>query len=114
MDISEIIATAVAGIIIGNYGRYKISPKVEKHMSQFWEFFAFIANSLVFISMGLILSQINVHFTQFFWVSILVILIVMIARAVSVYVPLYFVNTLKLEEPIPLSWQHLLAWGSLR
>jgi CPA1 family monovalent cation:H+ antiporter len=47
--VSGVIATAIAGITIGNYGRYKISPKVEESIEKFWVFFAFVANSLVFI-----------------------------------------------------------------
>ena len=60
LPISWVIATVVASIIIWNYGRYKITPKVEAHMQKFWEFFAFISNSLVFILMGLILSSIEI------------------------------------------------------
>lgn len=38
----------------------------------------------------------------------------MIARAISVYVPIGIINKLKVEEYIPLNWQHLMSWGSLR
>ncbi|MDD5769390.1 MAG: sodium:proton antiporter [Candidatus Gracilibacteria bacterium] len=114
LKISGVIATSIAGIIIGNYGRYKISPKVEAHMNQFWEFFAFIANSLVFILMGLILSHIEVNFNSFIIPIFIVIIIVILARAVSVYIPIYVINKLKMEENIPKNWQHLLSWGSLR
>lgn len=114
LKISWVIATSIAWIIIWNYWRYKISPKVEAHMNQFWEFFAFIANSLVFILMWLILSHIKVDFVSFILPIFVVILIVMIARAISVYAPIWFINKLKMEENIPVSWQHLLSWWSLR
>ncbi|MGR9054063.1 MAG: cation:proton antiporter domain-containing protein, partial [Gammaproteobacteria bacterium] len=42
------------------------------------------------------------------------ILVVMIGRALSIYPLLGFLNLTKKEEPIPLSWMHLLSWGSLR
>lgn len=38
----------------------------------------------------------------------------MIARAISIYIPIGIINRLKVEENIPMSWQHLLSWGSLR
>ncbi len=114
LKISWVIATSVAWIIIWNYGRYKISPKVEAHMNQFWEFFAFIANSLVFILMWLILSHIKVDFTSFILPIFVVILVVMISRAISVYTPIWVINKFKMEEYIPNSWQHLLSWWSLR
>ena len=51
LKISGVIATAFAAIIMGNYGRTKISPRVETYMDKFWNFFAFISNSLVFLLM---------------------------------------------------------------
>ncbi|NUJ97699.1 sodium:proton antiporter [Candidatus Gracilibacteria bacterium] len=114
LQISGVISTAVAAIIIGNYGRYKISPKVEEYMEKFWGFFAFVANSLVFILMGLILSTVNISFSEFLIPIFVVIVVVMIARAISVYLPLGFINIFKLEDSIPMTWQHLLSWGSLR
>jgi len=112
--ISGVISTVVAWIIIGNYGRYKISPKVEKHMEMFWEYFAFIANSLVFILMWLILADLNINFQKFIPAIIIIIIVVAIARAISVYLPISIINFFKIEEKIPLSWQHLLSWWSLR
>lgn len=114
LKISWVIATSVAWIIIWNYWRYKISPKVEAHMNKFWEFFAFIANSLVFILMWLILSHIKVDFVPFIIPIFVVILIVVISRAISVYTPFWVINKFKMEENIPASWQHLLSWWSLR
>lgn len=112
--ISWVISTTIAWIVIWNYWRYKITPKVEEHMNKFWEFFAFISNSLIFILMWLILSHINVDFVKFLIPIIAVILIVMVARAVSIYLPIWIMNKLKIEEEIPKTWQFLLSWWSLR
>lgn len=114
IHISWVIATTISWIIIWNYWRYKISPKVEVHMNQFWEFFAFISNSLVFILMWLILSHIKVDFSQFIYPILIVLVIVIIARMVSIYLPIWVLNKLKAEEHIPWSWQFLLSWWSLR
>lgn len=112
--ISWVISTVIAAIIIWNYGRYKISPKVEHHMELFWEYFAFISNSLVFILMWLILADINIDFSKFVLPIIIMVFVVAIARAISVYFPLSIINYFKIEEKVPSSWQHLLSWGSLR
>ncbi len=114
IPISWVISTTIAWIIIWNYGRYKISPRVEEYMEKFWGFFAFLANSLVFILMGLTLSYIDIDFTKFLIPIFVVIIIVMISRAISVYLPLWVINFFRLEEKIPNSWQHLLSWWSLR
>lgn len=114
IQISWIISTTIASIIIWNYGRYKISPKVEAHMEKFWSFFAFISNSLVFILLWLTLSHINADFTDFILPIWITILVVAISRAVSVYLPIWILNKTGLEEKVHTQWQHLLAWGSLR
>lgn len=114
LPISWVISTAIASIVIWNYWKYKITPRVEVHMQKFWEFFAFIANSIVFISMWLILSTINIDFTKFILPLIITILTIIIVRVVSVYVPIFVINKFKLEEQIPYSWAKLLSWWSLR
>ncbi len=114
LPISWVIATVIASMVIWNYGRYKISPRVEIHMQKFWEFFAFVSNSVVFILMGLILSSIEIDFTQFLVPLVLTIFIVVIARIISVYIPITIINKFKLEEHIPNTWSILLSWGSLR
>jgi len=57
-------------------------------MEMFWEYFAFVSNSLVFILMGLILADIDIDFSKFILPILLVILVTAIARAISVYIPL--------------------------
>jgi CPA1 family monovalent cation:H+ antiporter len=111
LPISGVIATVIASIIIGNYGRYKITPRVEAHMQKFWEFFAFVSNSIVFILLGLIVSSIDAEVIQMIPMMLISIPIVMVARAISVYVPIGIINLLKLEsEPVSKNWQHLLSW----
>ena len=115
LPISGVIATVIASIIIGNYGRYKITPRVEAHMKKFWEFFAFVSNSIVFILLGLIVSSIDKDVLELIPMMLVSLPIVMTARAISVYIPISIVNIFKLDdEKIPKSWQHLLSWWSLR
>lgn len=115
IHISWVIATAVAAIVMWNYGRYKISPKVEEYMEKFWGFFAFIANSLVFILLWLILSDIKLElFNWFIIIALIAILSESISRALSVYIPINIVNSLKLTKKIPASRQHIFAWASPR
>lgn len=114
LPISWVIATVIASLIIWNYWRYKITPRVEVHMQKFWEFFAFISNSIVFILMGLILSNLNVKLLDFIFPIIITIFVVMIARVFAVFIPISIINLFKLEEKIPKSWMILLSWWSLR
>jgi CPA1 family monovalent cation:H+ antiporter len=83
-------------------------------MNKFWSFFAFLVNSLIFLSLGLLLSKININIFDFLGPILLTILVIIIARAISVYIPINFINFFKKDDKVPLSRQHLLAWGSLR
>lgn len=112
--LSSIIATVMASMVIGNYGRSKLSHRTAHVMEQIWGYFAFLANSLVFITMGLLFADLPIHFSLFVLPIILTVVIVVIARALSVYPVATWLNWTKRESEIPLTWQHLLAWGSLR
>lgn len=111
---SPVIATTIAAIVMGNYGRYKMSAETRHTMGEYWEFFAFIANSLVFLLVGVMIVNLNVSFSELWLPIILSILAVAISRAISVYAILIPLNKAKKEFQIPLSWMHLLSWGSLR
>ncbi|WAR43402.1 cation:proton antiporter [Methylomonas rapida] len=112
--LSSIIATLIASMVIGNFGRYKMSPHVEEYMEQFWGYFAFVTNSLVFILMGLLFASLAIDLNVAIWLILLAIATVVISRGLAVYPLLWLLNLLGKERPIPRNWMHLLAWGSLR
>jgi CPA1 family monovalent cation:H+ antiporter len=111
---SSIIATLVSSIVMGNFGRFKMSVGIEEYMEKFWGYFAFLANSLVFILMGLLFTSLSISLNLAILPILIMILVVVIARAVSIYCSIGIANQIKSEESIPLNWQHLLSWGSLR
>lgn len=112
--LSSIIATVMASMVIGNYGRSKLSLTTHHFMDRFWGYFAFLVNSLVFITMGLLFASLPIELKHFIAPILLTVFVVMLARAVSIYPVVKWLNMSKKEEAIPMAWQHLLAWGSLR
>lgn len=112
--LSSIIATLIASMVIGNFGRYKMSPAVEEYMEKFWGYFAFVANSLVFILMGLLFADLSIDLNVAILPIGLAICVVAVGRAVSIYPSIWLLNIIGKEEPIPRNWMHLLSWGSLR
>jgi CPA1 family monovalent cation:H+ antiporter len=113
VTVSGIIATVVASIILGNYARYSISPKAEEFVDKFWSQFAFLANSVVFLLVGLLFASLHIPLELFLVPIVLAVLIVAAGRALSVY-PVLGLTNFFLKERVPAPWQHLLAWGSLR
>ncbi len=115
IHISPIISTTIASLVIGNYGRAKFNSYTESFVSHLWEHFAFMANSLVFILVGVMMVN-EVFLSETIIISVLVtILVVALARAISVYPLIRIYNLFSdTSKHIPNSWQHLMAWGSLR
>lgn len=114
VHISSILATVITSLIIGSYGRFKILPEVQEYIGRFWGYAAFVANSLVFILLGLLFTTLPVGVPDILPALAVIILVVVFARAFSVYPVIGLLNLIRLELPIPRSWQHLMAWGSLR
>ncbi len=114
VHVSSIIATTVAALFMGNYSRNVLAPKVDEYLGKLIEHMAFVINSLVFLMAGLLFASSGVDFLNL-WLPILVtVLVVAFSRMLSVLIVTKPVGALKLESPIPSSWEKLLGWASLR
>ncbi|QHS23725.1 Na+/H+ antiporter [Virgibacillus sp. MSP4-1] len=104
---SGVIAVVVSALVLGNYGtKIGMSPTTRLNINNFWDVAALLANSLVFLMVGLEITRINV--ADKWWMIFLAILIVLIARSVAVYGSLLFISN------FPNPWKHILNWGGLR
>lgn len=113
--LSPIIATTVSALLMGNYGRSKIHPSADEFVEKLWGQLAFFANSLIFILIGVLFVNVPMLDSSMLLVVGLTILIVAIARAISIYPIVGLFNAASTaEKKIPMAWQHLLSWGSLR
>jgi NhaP-type Na+/H+ or K+/H+ antiporter len=56
LKVSGVLALVALGLAYGYIGATYISPEIEHFMHEFWEFLAFVANTLVFLTTGLILT----------------------------------------------------------
>ncbi|MCM3116455.1 cation:proton antiporter [Neobacillus sp. MER 74] len=104
---SGVIAVVVAALIFGNYGAsIGMSPTTKLNINNFWEVTALLANSVVFLMVGLEITQINL--ADKWGLVFLAILIVLIARSIAVYVSLLFTSN------FPTPWKHVINWGGLK
>lgn len=111
--VSGIIATTAAAMVIGNYGRYKISPSVREFMEHFWEYAAFVSNSLIFLLIGL--SVKGAPFGEYVLPVAAALAVVIVARFLSVFSVAPIINRFFANEgEVPRSWQLVLSWGGLR
>lgn len=104
--VSGVLAVVGAGLTSGNIGPRGMSPTTRNVLFNFWEYVAFLANSFIFLLIGL---QIELASIISSWqVIIIAIIAVLIARALTIYGLAWVVRD------IPLRWQHALNWGGLR
>lgn len=106
LGVSGVLAVVAAGLISGNIGPRGMSPTTRIVVFNFWEYVAFLANSFIFLLIGL-----RIELTLLFenWQLILwAIGAVLISRAIGVY------GLSRLGPRLPLRWQHVMYWGGLR
>lgn len=114
LEVSGIIATMIAGMVIGNFGQHKISPSVKEFMINFWDFAAFISNSLIFLLVGKEVITRYQNLEDFSLKTIIIITILgVVVRAISVYVSIPFINMIN-REKIGGKWAHIIQWGGIR
>jgi monovalent cation:H+ antiporter, CPA1 family len=108
-ELSGVLAALSAGLVVGNYRSTEASS--DRHaLLIFWEYAAFISNSLIFILIGV--QEAQQHFKGL-WVPVLVaISLVTFGRALSIYplCALFRRSRLRVDR----YHQHLLFWGGLR
>src|ERR1700676_696593 len=108
---SGVIATLAAGLVVGNYKSSGSITQAGRHaLGPFWEFAAFIANSLIFLLIGA--QEAQQHFTGIWFPLLVAVVLVTLGRAVSIY-PLCALFA-RSRRKVNLKHQHILFWGGLR
>jgi CPA1 family monovalent cation:H+ antiporter len=104
--VSGVLAVVAAGLYIGNIGPKGMSPTTRISLYSFWDYVAFLANSFVFLVIGLVIDFESMILN---WpIMLLAIAAVLIARAVVIYL---FSSW---NRSIPVRMKHVLYWGGLR
>jgi monovalent cation:H+ antiporter, CPA1 family len=109
---SGIIAAMSAGLLVGNVGWASvISAEGRQRVGYAWEYFAFLANSFVFILIGM--NEANQPLRDLGSVAVVVAtLLVLAGRAVSIYPLAQMFRATRWR--LPAAYQHTLFWGGLR
>ncbi len=110
LHLSGVMAVIASGIVIGNYGMQKaMTPNTRLAMTAWWEYAGFLVNSLVFLLIGIEVT--NISWADKLPLVVGAVLIVLAGRAV-IYPLSSLVN--RIGADVPRSWQHILFWGGLR
>lgn len=111
LHVSGVLSTLTAGILVGNFGLpYAYTDRGRAFIMDFWEFMAFVANSIIFFLIGV--SQANQLSINTLLPVTVAILVVTLGRAAAIYPlsALFDKSRLKIER----NHQHILFWGGLR
>lgn len=108
---SGVLATITAGLVMRNFSQLDgISPRGKEAVSNFWQYAAFISNSMVFLLIGT--QQKNQHFLAIWLPSLIAVGVVLGARAIAVCscAALFRWSSLRVSG----KHQMAMVWGGLR
>jgi CPA1 family monovalent cation:H+ antiporter len=114
---SGVLATVAAGLLMGNAAVQDgakfnvITAQAREFVISFWDFAAFVANSFVFLMIGVTVAQISFAALGAMALSVAVGL-VLVGRLLTVY-PICLLFRWS-HWRVPMREQHVLWWGGLR
>ncbi|OWF55657.1 sodium/hydrogen exchanger 10-like isoform X2 [Mizuhopecten yessoensis] len=113
LGVSGVLSVVVLGVAM-NAQRTMISPEVEKFLHRFWETMAYIANTLIFIIVGMVISEtaiFEIHGKDWFFMFALYFGIFVIrGMVIAIFSPILR------HTGYGMSWQEgiIMTWGGLR
>lgn len=111
MHASGVLATATAGLFLGNMGKKeKMGPANRMAVVSFWSYVSFFVSSIVFLLIGL---KVNVLFL-FAHIKLVcfAFLAVLASRAITVYLPVGMLA--RIGQPMNFKSATAIWWGGLR
>ena len=111
VHLSGVLAAMTAGVLVGNTNELGfITEKGDESIEDFWEFAAFVVNSIVFVVLGV--SEAAQDFGRSAFAIAVAVIAVLIARAAAIYPisGLYSFTKWKIDT----EHQHIMFWGGLR
>ncbi len=109
--VSGVIAVVAAGMMTGNFGtKIGMSPTTRVAVNTFWEYLAFVANSIIFILIGM---ELRINSLLLHAVPALIAWISVVAARGAIFA--VFLPLVRwLGEKISYRWGGILFWGGLR
>jgi len=113
LHVSGVMALVTAGLWMAGPGQTRISPEVRHFLHHFWETLAFLANTLIFFLVGLLIAT---HLEGAAWSDLLLIGGVYLAIvAIRFAVTFAALPVLRAgREPVGAREATVMAWGGLR
>ena len=117
LQVSGVMAVVGAGVLSAWRARQVLNEEVRRYIGHYWEYAAFVANSLIFLLIGLTEYDLFADLGRYGDIGLFVLMAiaaVLIARALVVYGLTPVTNRLTRGEQVPRPYQHVMFWGGLR
>jgi len=111
--LSGILAVVASGLMVGTFGLLNTSPTTRLAIDNFWELLSFMANSLVFLIIGLVIDLRAYDLDSIIAVAVAVVAI-LLSRLVVVYGIGAVHRRVQPARLIPMPFRHVQYWGGLR
>lgn len=110
--VSGVLGLVAFGLAMASVGRTRISPEVEHFLHEFWELAAFIANTLIFLIVGVVIAQ-QVKIT---WDNLLILALIYAGVHLirSLMIVVFYPLMKRLGYGLSVKDAAVLWWGALR
>ncbi|NYT84742.1 cation:proton antiporter [Pollutimonas harenae] len=115
LGVSGVVATVIAGLVVGSSGRTRMSPATFEQLSGAWSQFGFWANSLIFVFAAMLIPRMmeDITWTQVGLV-LLVFAVTLLARALMVFGVLPLLGLTRFGTKVSPAYRVVMWWGGLR
>ncbi|MCD6566293.1 MAG: cation:proton antiporter [Bacteroidales bacterium] len=110
--VSGVLGLVTLGLAMASIGRTRISPEVEHFLHEFWELAAFIANTLIFLIVGVVIALRVVFTGKDFLILGIIYVGIHIIRAVII--AMFFPMMKRTGYGLSKKDSYILWWGALR
>jgi len=111
--VSGVVAIVATALVFASIGRTSISPEVDEFLHHFWEMMSYMANTIIFILVGVIVAE-SIRFdSAHMWLTLgLLYLGILAIRAISIGVLMPVLQRIGIG--ITAKKYAVLSWGGLR
>ncbi len=111
--VSGVVAVVAYALLLTGIGRTKISPEISEFLHHFWEMMAYIANTLIFLLVGIIIAMRVRLDSPAAWQTLLLLFgAILLIRAISICLFLPLLQRIGLG--LTKEKTAVLIWGGLR
>lgn len=113
LHVSGVVALVTLALLFAGVGRTRISPEVSGFLSHFWEMMAHIANTIIFLLVGIIIaSRVPLHNLELWSTLFMLYIGVQLIRALALWLCLPVLKRVGIG--ITREKAIVLTWGGLR